>query len=495
MTSEMRAGFVNGDVTYEKWFCGTKVYKQKLNENFEFHLWNSSGRNWLVRVVGKNFFLCSNGTVGKAPTRRLFKWELRLNPLGAPKKEWHTVCRDAKGELSFYDGDFFEAQNKAEMERANAKKAEEMKEVDRIVELSIERCNAVYHLIQNKELFLEQLKEYIHLYRFDAREDVEEILGICVECFDLFLQGERELPTFIQSLNYDKVLQEYSAITQLGATEEELREIVNRAVADMKNAENFGPWITEYKEEIYQYLEDEVEGYVYEKNRLKMAEYGEKDISLNEDVNGTAYKQLLAEKEKIKAEFLRKYSVEKLVEIYSSKLNGLNSVEEAKKCVEVALNRVFAEWKIITDESFLFEKIGKEVENFLISMEGERRRQELIDFYDMWGEEKIIDLTPEKCVLFSEVESGKCTDNMIIKEYELYQKLLSEYEELVYKKNQRGLKPTFVAIPDYCDFCLKIFELAQKHYLINEEGVFVNWEGFEEFVRDVKKYEKVLAKK
>ena len=468
MTSKSKTGFVDGTLTYEKWFCGgTKVYEKKLNEKFEFHLWNQGGRNRLARIVGDNFFFVSSGTVGKVTTPRLFKWELHLNALEAQEEDWHTVCRDAEGKLSFYDGNWIEEQRRKELEKAEARKAEEAREVERIVALATTRYSAAYKLIQDKEFFLEQLREKIYDYRFDLKEEDEEILVSAQEWFDHFLKGERELPGYIKNLTYENLVQEYPQLGQLGLPEEEARNVINAAINEMQSAESWGPWTTEYKEQICGYFEDEIKGSVYEKKRN--------------------------ETEKIKEVFVQKYPIEKLMEIYSLKTNDCENMEEKRECLENALKEVFASWQIITDEAFVFQELEKEIDKFFLRRESERKKQELNDFYNMWGDEKIIELTPEKRAQFLEVEDGKCTDSVIINEYNLYQKLLAEYEELVYRKNKKGLKPTFAAIPAYFDHFLNIAELAKKYHLIDEEGVFLSWNEFDKFNRVVRKYEKSLA--
>lgn len=466
MIYDTKAGFVDENVTYEKkLFWGDKYYKEKLSEKFDFCLRNRNGRNVFARIAGENFYLISNGTVGKVTARRLFKWELYLNALEAQEEDWHTVCCDAEGKLSFYDGNWIEEQRREELEKAEARKTEEAREVERIVELATTRYSAAYELIQDKEFFLEQLRENIYDY---LEEEDEEILDSAQEWFDHFLKGERELPAYIKNLTYESLMQEYPQLGQLGLSEEEGRDVINAVINEMQSAESWGPWTTEYKEQIYWDFEDEVNGSVYEKQTR--------------------------ETEKIKEAFIQKYPIEKLVEMYSSKTNDCENTEEKRECIERALKEIFASWRIITDETFVFQELEKKIDDyFLLRRESERKKQELNDFYNMWGDEKIIVLTPEKRAQFLEVESGKCTDSVIINEYNLYQKLLAEYEELVYRKNKKGLKPTFAAIPAYFDHFLNIAELAKKYHLIDEEGVFLSWNEFDKFNRAVRKYEKSLA--
>ncbi len=459
MIKEIKAGFIDGKLTYETRLSSlTKIYKEELGQAYWFELYNRNARNDLVRIVGENFFFTSAGTIGR-PLAKSFKWRLHLEPVSAPENECHTVFRDAKGNLSFCDGDWLEEQRREE----KTKSAEEEKEVDRIVSLVITRYSTTYELIKDKEFFLEQIEVLIYDYLFDLQEEEEEILNSAQEWFDHFLKGERELPAYIQSLTYNSFIQEYPHLRQLGLPEEKVREIVNGGIEEMQGAESWGPWITEYKEEIYLYFENEIKGCLYEKQQL--------------------------EEKKKKEEIIEKYPVEKLMEKFHNLMSECENVEKMKECIDSALKNDFKWWRVTEEIEFL-QVVEKEIIRFL---EGEKRQKELNDFHDMWGDEKFIELTLEKRTQFSKVESGECTDDLIINEYHLYQKLLAEYEELVYRKNKKGLKPTFAAIPAYFDHFLKIVELAKKYHLIDEEGVFLSWDEFDKFNCAVREYENSLV--
>lgn len=460
MMKEIKVGFIDGKLTYETWLSSsTKVYKEELGQSYCFELYKRNAITYLVRIMSKNFFFTSTGTIGR-PLAKSFKWNLHLEPVSAPENEWHTVFRDAKGDLSFCDGDWHEKKEREE----KAKREAEEKEIDRIVNLIVTRYKCDYKLIRDKEFFIKQLKEYVYDYRFDLQENEEEVLNSARECFSLFLSGERELPTYIQNLTYDKIIQEYPHLGRLGLSELEVREIIDDVIKEMKCAEKWGPWITEYKDEIYLYFESEIKGCLYEKQQL--------------------------EEKKKKEEIIEKYPVEKLMEKFDHLMSECENVEKMKECIDSALKNDFKWWRVTEEIEFL-QVIEKEIIRFL---EGEKRQKELNDFHDMWGDEKFIELTLEKRTQFSKVESGECMDDLIINEYHLYKKLLAEYEELVYRKNRKGLKPTFAAIPSYFDHFLKIVELAKKHHLIDTEGVFLSWDEFDRFNRAVRKYENSLIK-
>ena len=475
MLMEIKAGFIDGDITYENWCWSetVKVYKEKMDQDFcfEFYNYHRSRRENITRIVGKNFFFASSGTIGKGYSP-LFKWHLFLHPIGTKDECQHTIVRDAEGKLSFCDGDCIahEAElrkHEAELRKEKQEQEEEQKqkEVDSILASALEQYQSTYDLIQDKEFFLEQVKEQIYLYRFDLEEREKSIVENFAGWVEIFLKGERELPAFIQDLTYESAVRIYPEITAMGVPENELRDAVESKLQWIKGEKSFGPWITEYKDEIFVYIEEEISGVLNEKQHL--------------------------EKERKKEALKAKYSPAKLMEMYSAKLSEYVDQEKSmaffEKLPEEALR-----WTWDFDEDAFLQRVEREIDNF---SRMEQMKKEAEEFCATWGSDtKFIELTEEKKARFAEVEAGTCADIELVNEYDLYCKLRADYEELIYRKSKKGLRPTFVAIPAYFAYFCQIIEFAKKYALIDEEGNFSSWDNFDGFKRAVKKYERSLDK-
>ena len=146
---------------------------------------------------------------------------------------------------------------------------------------------------------------------------------------------------------------------------------------------------------------------------------------------------------------------------------------------EVSAQTTLKHNSLLKGETFFKSEMEKEAEAFRAT----------------WGSDtKFIELSEEKKACFAEVEAGTCADIELVNEYDLYCKLRVDYEELIYRKNKKGLRPTFAAIPAYFAYFCQIIELAKKCALIDEEGNFSSWDNFEDFKRAVKRYERSLDK-
>ena len=463
MVHEIKAGFVDGNLKYEMWVRTsdiTNVYQQRMEDGFQVEVYNRYNANFLSRVVGKQLFFASTGTTGKNRSR-LFKWSVHLHPLGVPSDEWHTICRDADGDLNFYDGEYNlydEALKKKEKENA-----QKMQEVERVLAMAIEQNSSTYALIGDKGFFEEQMRSDIELSLFDCGSKVKSVLASSGESFENFLRSERELPAFINALTCEMVLKEYPDITKYDLPQEKIKSIINDAIYEIVTEKRWGFTIEEYRQIVYQDIEDRVSGYLQDIRRK--------------------------EEEKRKEVIKEKYPLEKLMELYAPKISECVCVENAKKAILRVIEDLMR-WGMSMDEEEFLRDVEKAIDKGIIE---EKRQLEMDAFVQLWGSDvKFIELTQEKKEAFSLIESGGVVDEYTMHEHELYQKLLTQYEDWVTNKKTKKIKPTFAAIPAYFEHFLKIAEIARKANLIDEQGVFVGWEGFNKFKRGVRAYEKTL---
>lgn len=352
---EIKAGFIDGNITYENWCrSGIKVYKEKLDQEFSVMVRNNNGRNERTWVLGEKFFFTSSGTMGKGKSP-VFKWHLFLHPIGTKEEFMHTVLHDTEGNMSFCDGDWSAHEAELRKDKQEQEEEQKQKEVDSILASALEQYQSTYDLIQDKEIFLEQAKEDIYLYRFDAKYEESEII------------------------------------------------------------DTFGEWI---------------------------------DCFINREQDGYGFLQ-----------------------------------ESVEPCIE-------CRYEVTTHTALEVNSHLKEQ----ASLKNEREK-EGEEFCATWGSDtKFVELTEEKKARFAEVEAGTCADIELVNEYDLYCKLRADYEELVYRKNKKGLKPTFAAIPAYFAYFCQIVEFAKKYALIDEEGNFLSWDNFNGFKKAVKRYERSLDK-
>ena len=438
----------------ENFTAQQKIYKEKLDQNFHFELYNRHNRNFVTRIWGEKFFFSSTGTSGLG--ERL-KWNFNLHPMGASSNDSHTIERDSNGELSFYDGDY--------ETRMTIQKAKEKEEVEHILNLVLEQNNSIYVLISDKEFFLEQMRENIYLYRFDVGESEKSIVKSSTKCFNNFLRSERELANFVNNLTYEQTVKEYPKITTYDLPLEEIKSIVECAISEIVIEKRWGPSISGYKQDVYGEIEERVIS--------RIQENIQKEIDRKKQV------------------IRQKYPIEKLMEIYSSKLIEHGEIEDIKEAVQKAIEDSLR-WGEKEEDEFL-KDIENSIDKFL---QWENRKKDLDDFYELWGSEtKFVELTEEKKKKFEDIEKGMAVDEKIFNEYTLYLKLLSAYENFVCRKGKKTLKPTFAVIPIYFEFFKKIASFARETNLIDDRGVFVSWDGFDKFKRKVKKYEKTLVSK
>ena len=463
---EIKSGFIDGNITYEKWrsFLRTmQFYKVKMDQEFCLTIRKNGERNDCTWVECEKFSFVSTGTRGGVANPLLFQWELQLYPDGTKEECRHAVYHYSDGNLTFYDGAF--SLNKIKLKKANQELEQKQREVERILALALEQHHSTYDLVQDKEFFLEQVKEQIRRWRFDLGEREKSIIKDFADWIENFLRGERELPAFIQDLTYESAVKIYPEITTMGVPENELRGAVERKLQWIKGEKSFGSWITEYKDEISEYIKEEIDGVLNEKQRL--------------------------EKERKKEALKAKYSPAKLMEMYSAKLSEYVDQEKSmaffEKLPEEALR-----WTWGFDEDAFLQSVEREIDNF---SRMEQMEKEAEEFCATWGSDtKFIELTEEKKARFAEIEVGTCTDVELVNEYNLYCELRADYEELIYRKNKKGLRPTFTAIPAYFAYFCQIVELAKRYALIDGEGKFLSWDNFDDFEKAVKRYEKSLCK-
>lgn len=444
-------GFANNEISYlvqepfrERLIC----YKEFYENGRIFELYNRNGRNYCARVSWKNLRLSAQG-----PTARNWNFVFMDEKL---KPKYCFIQKENDVIMTFED---FEQICEEKKEKEEKAKESRLLEAEKYFELAIEQNQSIYSAIKDKKLFAWEMVEDIKELLFDAELEPKDFLKDAHAYFENFLKSEQEMECFIRQLTVQQVIEEYPRVKEYELSSCELVDAVQKAINRLIEEECWGPLNTDYKEAIYSDIEIEVRQCAEEKKR---------------------------------SELKNKLSLEEVLKIFDSKIKISNQQEKIKSQIAETLERAL-NWNWgITEQAILYE-VDTAITRFL---EDEKVEQKIDEFYINWPTgEKIIELTPEKMNVFLCIENGECIDQGFIKEYELYKELYEEYNQFIYRKKGKGLKPTFAAIPAYNDLFNNLVKFALKANIINEDYSFNNFDGIEVFKKELKKYERSVAKK